>query len=234
MRELWRKFAGVNRQEIALIQPESTKPYYIYTLDSFFTDHSINPPNKLLVEVNAGNNPMGAVFAQRFPHHLVVSQDIQTPQADTINHWLNQTFNLQNVPDNFFYLIGNSEKFPQLSPSAVFSFFPLPQQQTVDWLSKTIQSFAEKNHNMYALIVTENATTGITAYTKNIFSLKEPLLQALDACEVKVNIQSISFDTILHNIPTLWYQQLGNMYKDVTIIEANPQRREEFIGAFSL
>lgn len=233
MQELWRRFVGANRQESALVKPESTKPNYIYTLDSFFTIHSIGSSNNLLVELNAGNNPMGAIFAQRFPRNLVISQDIQTPQANTINRWLNQTFNLQAVPDNFFYLVGTSEEFPQLSPSGVFSFFPLPQQQTVNWLSETIHSFAEWNSSMYALIVTENATTGITAHTQNVFSLKEPLLEALDAEGVKATAESISFDTILHCIPTLWCQQLGNMYKNVTIIEANPQRREEFIGSFS-
>lgn len=229
MIELLHRLTGSLKQKSSQQPIEAMESQYIKSIDSLPIDFFIDKCQNLLLEVNAGNHPMGIHLAHWFPEHLVVSQDIEKPVLKKIEYWTKQSLGLEKIPGNFFYLTGDLAQMPVCTPLAFFSFFPCPNENTVGWLSGAIRAFIAKNPELYSLIVTENVKTGITSREKNVFSCTEPLKSAISSHAIEMTTSSVDFDDILKRVPTHWCHQLGNMYKEAHIIEINSHKRSEFM-----
>lgn len=228
MLERWRKtFRPAPEQE-----PERISPPYILSVHNFPQEILQRGGNNIIMETNAGGNPIGMQLAEANANHIVIAQDVREPDATILDTWSQRITEMAHVPSNFYYAVGEISDLPYFAPTALLSLLPAPSQNTIDWLSQTLIKFLERNPLLYAAVITEDSTSDFLAPNTHPFSVSHPLQEALDSHDIHPNVSSINFSAVLKRFPTRWVRNVANRYLSADIIELNPQRRDAFAFNF--
>lgn len=198
---------------------------HFHTVDSFPKDILSN--RSIIVEVNAGNDPIGIDLATKFPQNVVISQDIVFPSRNKVKKHAKKV-GINSLPENFHYYIGDLSQLELNSLLALFSVFPSNLPETMNWLPQLVNKVHDMNPSLYVAILIEKVI-GRPEIGKS-YGLDQKLLNALRNQDLKPEYSEVDFEQIAKAFgQTEYLTHLRYRAKNVALIELNKKRREEFL-----
>lgn len=183
----------------------------LYTPDSLPSELLQQKP--LILEVAAGDSPIGIGLARKQRNALVVSQDINPPKR----------LPEEIYPNNFYYVVGELTTLNLSLVSAVIAMFPFPHApNTIPWLSGLINRALTENPSAYIGVVSET-------YAGN--KLPQRLANTLTDMGWEPTIEHVDMNYVAHAFgKTTDGETIRLFTSEASLIEVNRDFRKKIIN----